>query len=237
MNLCLVLPSILDNDKMVLLITAFLDVSEPTVLDNCCKERSQNPDNIHRWKAQIGKVREESQTRKSKNKREEKRKINEEKRRRKKKEAVNARKGIKVAKQCDLPMICASRGSTSRLMGARLWREHMESTPVPEHFWKLSGQKKVNTSAAGNTVASHVKKHHTCGPLVNIHMSKKMHAAFFPGSTCRSLHVKNTTRSDHFWTLCNRFVRQTDRNRSKQAKRRTTWKVHFGRLKAVSTQK
>lgn len=147
--MCLVLPSILDNDKMVLLITAFLDVSEPTVLDNCCKERSQNPDNIHRWKAQIGKVREESQTRKSKNKREEKRKINEEKRRRKKKEAVNARKGIKVAKQCDLPMICASRGSTSRLMGARLWREHMESTPVPEHFWKLSGQKKSEHLCGG----------------------------------------------------------------------------------------
>ena len=68
------------------------------------------------------------------------------------------------------------------------------------------------------------------------HVEKNIRC-FFPGSTCRSLHVKNTTRSDHFWTLCKRFVWQTDGNRSKQAKCRTTWKVHFGRLKPVSTQK
>ena len=61
------------------------------------KFRSQTSDNMDRWKAEMGRVREEKRRRK---------KIK--KRKSQKKEDPNAPKGRKVAKHCVFPMLCGS---------------------------------------------------------------------------------------------------------------------------------
>ena len=67
------------------------------------KFRSQTSDNMDRWKAEMGRVREEKRRRKRKSQ---------------KKEDPGARKGRKVAKHYVFPMICGSRRSKSRLAKA-----------------------------------------------------------------------------------------------------------------------
>ena len=67
------------------------------------KFRSQTSDNMDRWKAEMGRVREEKRRRKRKSQ---------------KKEDPGARKGRKVAKHYVFPMICGSGGSKSRLAKA-----------------------------------------------------------------------------------------------------------------------
>ena len=72
------------------------------------KFRSQTSDNMDRWKAEMGRVREKRRV-------EERRS---EKRKSQKKEDADARKGRKVAQHCVFPMICGSGGSKSRLAKA-----------------------------------------------------------------------------------------------------------------------
>ena len=72
------------------------------------KFRSQTSDNMGRWKAGMGRVREKRRV-------EERRS---EKRQSQKKEDAGARKGRKVAQHCVFPMICGSGGSNSRLAKA-----------------------------------------------------------------------------------------------------------------------
>ena len=72
------------------------------------KFRSQTSDNMDRWKAEMGRVREKRRV-------EERRS---QKRKSEKKEDAGARKGRKVAKHCVFPMICGSGGSKSRLAKA-----------------------------------------------------------------------------------------------------------------------
>ena len=75
--------------------------------------RSQTSDNMDRWKAEMGRVREKRRVeeRRAEERRSEKRKSQ-------KKEDAGARKGRKVAKHCVFPMICGSGGSKSRLAKA-----------------------------------------------------------------------------------------------------------------------
>ena len=124
------------------------------------KFRSQTSDHMERWKAEMGRVRED--------------KRREEKRRRKKikKEKVSeerrsgARKGRKVAKHCVFSRICGSSGSTSRLAKAagvepagqmRWWKsecrstcpiQNVQSTPSSDHFWKLWCRKSARSCGA-----------------------------------------------------------------------------------------
>ena len=84
------------------------------------------------------------------------------KRKSKKKEDAGARKGGKVAIHCVSPMFCGSGGSTSRLAKAAgaepsgqmgddklhafvarstFRSQNVQSTPAPDHFWKLRCQK------------------------------------------------------------------------------------------------
>ena len=72
------------------------------------KFRSQTSDNMDRWKAEMGRVREKRRV-------EERRS---EKRKSQKKEDADARKGRKIAKHCVFPMICGSGGSKSRFAKA-----------------------------------------------------------------------------------------------------------------------
>ena len=82
------------------------------------KFRSQTSDNMDRWKAEMGRVREEK--RREEKRREEKRREEErisKNRKSQKKEDPGLRKGSKVAEHCVFPMICGSGGSKSRLTG------------------------------------------------------------------------------------------------------------------------
>ena len=67
------------------------------------KFRSQTSDNMDRWKAEVGRVREDKRRRKRKSQ---------------KKEDPGARKGSQFAKHCLFPMIWGSGGSKSRLAKA-----------------------------------------------------------------------------------------------------------------------
>ena len=89
------------------------------------KFRSQTPDNMDRWKAEMGRVREKRRV-------EERRS---EKRKSQKKEDADARKGSKVAKHYVFPRICGSEGrkvgSLKRRVRSHVVRWEMKScTPL-----------------------------------------------------------------------------------------------------------
>ena len=111
---------------------------------------------MDRWKAEMGRGREEKrrdETRREEEEEEEEKRREEKRRKSQKKEDAGARKGRKVAIHCVFPMICGSGGSNSRLAKAAgaepagqmrdenctpLWREiskvKLENTSASEHF-------------------------------------------------------------------------------------------------------
>ena len=128
--------------------------------------------------------------------------VGEEKRRRKKikkekvseKEDPAARKGRKVAKHCVFPMIRGSGGSKSRLAKAAgaepagqmrdeklhaivarstFRSQNVQSTPAPDHFWKLRCRKSACGCGAKHISKSKCTKHTSSGPLLEVEMSKK----------------------------------------------------------------
>ena len=116
--------------------------------------------------------------------------------------------------------------------------QNIQSTPVSDHFWKLSCRKSARRCGAKHISKSKCTKHTTFGPLLEVEMSKKCtplwREAHFQGkmyktlgvrttfgscdvekvhavvarSTFRSQNVKNTRGSDHFWTFRCRFAWQ-----------------------------
>ena len=117
------------------------------------------------------------------------------------------------------PMICGSGGSKSRLAKAagaepagqmRVEKLHavvvrstfpsqnVQSTPAPEHFWKLRCRKSARCCGAKHSSKSKCTMHTMFGPLLEVEMSKKC-TPFVARSTFRSQNVKNTRGSDHFW--------------------------------------
>ena len=170
--------------------------------------RSQTSNNVDRWKAEMGRVREKRRV-------EERRS---EKRKSQKKEDAGARKGRKVAKHCDFRMICGSGGSKSRLTKA--------AGAEPDERWKIARR-----CGAKHISKSKCTKHTSSGPLLEVEMSKKcmplwreahlqvkklktphfrstfgswdvqkVHAVV-ARSTFQSQNVQNTPFSDHFWNL------------------------------------
>ena len=136
------------------------------------KFRSQNSDNIDRWKAEMGRVRK-------------KRRVGErrsEKRKSQKKEDAGARKGRKVAKHSVFPMICGSGGSKSRLAKAAgaepderdgklhalarstFRSQNVQNTPALDHFWKLRCRKSARCCGAKHISKSKCAKHTRSGP-------------------------------------------------------------------------
>ena len=112
------------------------------------KFRNQTSDNMDRWKAEMGRVREEKRRRKRKSQ---------------KKEDPGRRKGRKVAKHYVFPMIWGSGGSKSRLAKAAgaepagqmrdeklhavvarstFPSQNVQNTAGSEHFWKLRCRKR-----------------------------------------------------------------------------------------------
>ena len=121
----------------------------------------------------------------------EKRRVEEsrsEKRKSQKKEDAGARRGRKVAKHCVFPMICGSGGSKSRLAKAAgaepagqhavvarstLRSQNVQSTPGPDHFWKLRCRKSARRCGTKHMSKSKCTKHIILGPLLEVEMSKK----------------------------------------------------------------
>ena len=148
------------------------------------KFRSQTSDNMDRWKAEMGRVREK--------RREEERRS--EKRKSQKKEDADARKSRKVAKHCVFPMICGSGGSKSRLAKAAgaepagqmrdeklhavvarstFLSQNVQNTPASDHFWKLRCRKSARRCGAKHISKSKCTKHTRFGALLEVEMSKK----------------------------------------------------------------
>ena len=109
--------------------------------------------------------------------------------------------------------------------------QKVQSTPAPDHFWKLRCRKSARRCGAKHMSKSKRTKHTSAGPLLEVAMSKKCtplwreahfqvkmykthHArttfgrcdvekvhAVVVRSTFRSENVQNTPCSDHFWKL------------------------------------
>ena len=92
------------------------------------------------------------------------------------------------------PMICGSGGSKSRLVKAAgaepagqmreeklhavvarstCQSQNVESTPAPDHFWKLRCRKRARRFGAKHISKSKCRKHTSFGPLLEVEMSKK----------------------------------------------------------------
>ena len=137
---------------------------------------------MDRWKAEMGRVREEKRIRQ-----------NIKKRNSLKREDPGAWKGRKVAKQCVFPMICGSGGSKSRL--------NVQNTPGLEHFWKLRCRKSARRCGTKHISKSKCTKHTMLGPLLEVAMSKKCtplwREAQFEVKMLKAPHVRATFgRSD-----------------------------------------
>ena len=113
------------------------------------------------------------------------------KRKSQKKGDPGARKGRKVAKHSVFPMICGSLGSKSRLAKAAgaepagqmrdeklhavvarstFPSQNVQSTPCPEHFWKLRCRKSARRCGAKHVSKSNVQKTDGYGALLDVQM-------------------------------------------------------------------
>ena len=134
---------------------------------------------MDRWKAELGRVREEKRRRKSI---------------KKEKEDPGARKGRKVAKHCVFPMICGCGGSESRpakaagaepsgqmrdeklhavVARSTFPSQNVQSTPASDHFWKLGCRKSARRCGAKHVSKSKWTKHTRFGALLEIEIFKK----------------------------------------------------------------
>ena len=172
------------------------------------KFRRQTSDNMDRWKAEMGRVREKRRV-------EERRS---EKRKSQKKETADARKGRKVAKHCVFAMMCGSGGSKSRLSKAAgaepsgqmrdeklhvvvarstFRSQHVQSTPGPDQFWKLRCRKSARRCGAKRISKwTRTTKHTRFGPLLEVAMSKKCtelwREARFEAKMYKTHHIRTT---------------------------------------------
>ena len=76
--------------------------------------------------------------------------------------------------------------------------QNVQNTPGSGHFWKLRCRKSARRCGAKHISKSKCTKHTRFGPLLEVAMSKKVHAVV-DRSTFPSQNVQNTTCSRHFW--------------------------------------
>ena len=91
--------------------------------------------------------------------------------------------------------------------------QNVQSTPGPDHFWKLRCRKNARRRGAKHISKSKCTKHTRSGPLLEVEMSKKnarrCGAKHISKSKCtkqtrssfRSQNVQSTPGPDHFWKL------------------------------------
>ena len=167
------------------------------------KFRSQTSDNMDRWKAEMGRVSEEKRRRKKIKKE----KVSEERRSR----------CAKGRKDCVFPMICGSGGSKSRLAKAAgaepagqmrdeklhavvarstFRSQNAQSTPGPDHYWKLRCRKSARRCGAMHISKSKVSKTDRFRALLEIEMSKKCtllwREAYFEVKMLKTPHVRTS---------------------------------------------
>ena len=86
--------------------------------------------------------------------------------------------------------------------------EKAKHTSRSDHFWKLRCRKSARRCGAKHVSKSKCTKHTRFGPLLEVEMSKKVHA-IVARRTFASEKAKNTSRSDHFWKLrCRKSARR-----------------------------
>ena len=78
------------------------------------------------------------------------------------------------------------------------WSQNVQNTPGSDHFWKLRCRKSARRCGKKHILKSKCTKHTRFGPLLEVEMSKKVHAVV-ARSTFPSQNVQNTTCSRHFW--------------------------------------
>ena len=183
---------------------------------NWRKFGSQISDNMDRWKADLGRVREEKRTKEKTRRRE---KISEEK------ESEERRSRCAKRWKGAFPMICGPGGSKSRLAKAagaepsgqmrdeklhaavarsKFASEKVEGTSRWERFWKLSPHAVVARSTFRNQKRKNWRVWSTFGSWD----VEKVHAVV-ARSTFGSQHVQNTPRSEHLWKFsCSKCVRR-----------------------------
>ena len=83
--------------------------------------------------------------------------------------------------------------------------QNVQNTSAPDHFWKLRCRKSARRCGAKHISKSKCTKHHMFAPLLEVRMSKKVHAVV-ARSTFRSQNAKNTRGSDHFLRFRCRFA-------------------------------
>ena len=83
--------------------------------------------------------------------------------------------------------------------------QNVQNTPGSDHFWKFRCRKSARRCGAKHISKSKCTKHHMFAPLLEVRMSKKVHAVV-ARRTFRSQNVKNTRGSDHFWRFGCRFA-------------------------------
>ena len=88
--------------------------------------------------------------------------------------------------------------------------QNVQSTPGPDHFWKLRCRKSARRCGAKHISKSKCTKHYMFAPLFGSWDVEKVHAVV-ARSTFWSQNVQNTPGSDHFWKLrCRKSARRCD---------------------------
>ena len=86
--------------------------------------------------------------------------------------------------------------------------QNVQNTPWSDHFWKLRCRKSARRCGAKHISKSKCTKHTSVGPLLEVEMSKKVHAVV-ARSTFPSQNAQNTPGSDHFWKFrCRKSARR-----------------------------
>ena len=75
--------------------------------------------------------------------------------------------------------------------------QNVQNTPGADHFWQLRCRKSARRCGAKHISKSKCTKHLSVGPLLEVAMSKKVHAVV-ARSTFPSQNVQNTSASEHF---------------------------------------
>ena len=161
----------------------------PNVPDHRRKFRSQTSDNMDRWKAEMGRVREEK--RREEKRREEERRSK--RRKSQKEEDPGARKGRKVAKHCVFSVICGSGGSKSRLAKARFQVKSVKN-------WRVRTTREAHCQVR-------MYKAHQLRTTFGSWDVEKVHAVV-ARSTFRSQQCKKLRGMEHFWTFRYRLAWQ-----------------------------
>ena len=113
--------------------------------------------------------------------------------------------------------------------------ENVQNTPFSDHFWKLRCRKSARRCGAKHISKSKCTKHTRFGPLLEVMMSKKVHAVV-ARSTFPSQNVQNTSASDHFWKLrCQKSARRCGAKHISKSK--CTKHTRFGPLLEVMMSK